>query len=391
MNKNRRYIFLIVPVILLLCVGGMFIPGGISNASSSPLEDYRQQQKELQEQMEDIKSNIKEQNTLIGNYRDEIAELDAQLIVVQREIDILNGSIEETNAQIDAANQAIAEAEVRLAERQATLESRLVDIYVYGDISIIDVVFEAATFSDFVVLYDMVERLLEQDQQILADIQEEKEIIEKNRQLLLERKADLDELMDEQQTQAASLQSLQDQKYAAMDEANMTLEELEAAYDAADAASEQVAEQIRNLLATSDSTLSFGGEFIWPLPSPYDTSYVTSEYGTRFHPILKVYKTHAGIDIGAPNGTQIYAAADGKVLYVGWVSGYGQTVMIDHGNGVTTLYGHMSAYGSFSAGQYVVAGDVIGYVGSTGQSTGNHLHFEVRVNGDHTNPWNYLN
>ncbi|MCR4963868.1 MAG: peptidoglycan DD-metalloendopeptidase family protein [Firmicutes bacterium] len=391
MRKNRRFTFALLPVMLLLGLSAVLAFGGVTDAAASPLEDYRQQQKELQEQMDSIQSDIKEQNALIGNYQDEIASLDAQLVLVQQEINALRNSIAETNAQIDVANQQIADAEARLAERQATLESRLVDIYMYGDISIVDVVFEAATFNDFVVLYDMVERLMAQDEQILEDIRQQKEIIEENRQLLVERKADLNQLMREEQTQAASLQSLQDQKYAAMDEANMTVEQLKAAYDEADAASEQVAAEIRKLLAASPSTVSFGGAFIWPLPSAYGPSHVTSEYGTRLHPILQVYKTHAGIDIGAPNGTQIYAAADGKVLYVGWISGYGQTVMIDHGNSVTTLYGHMSAYGGFSAGQTVSAGDVIGYVGSTGQSTGNHLHFEVRVNGNHTNPWNYLN
>ncbi len=387
---KKRAIYIIGTVAVLLCCGMLLYPGGISSAASSPLENYRQQQKELEQQMDSLKSDIKAQNSLIGDYKEEISQLDAKLITVQKQISALNNSIAETNNQIDAANVAIADAELRLAERQATLESRLVDIYMYGDISILDVFFEAASFNDFVVLYDMVERLMEQDQQLLADIQAEKELIQRNKELLVERKADLDELKAEQQTQAAQLQSLQDQKYAALDEANMTKEQLKAAYDELDDASEKVAKQIRNLLASSDSTLSFGGSFIWPLPAGYGLDHVTSEYGNRYHPILKTNRFHAGIDIGAPNGTQIYAAADGKILYVGWVSGYGQTVMIDHGNSITTLYGHMSGYGKFSTGQYVVAGDVIGYVGSTGQSTGNHLHFEVRVNGNHTSPWNYL-
>ncbi|MEG1661774.1 MAG: peptidoglycan DD-metalloendopeptidase family protein, partial [Clostridiales bacterium] len=309
---------------------------------------------------------------------------------VQKQISALNNSINETNSQIDGANIAIADAEVRLSQRQATLESRLVDIYMYGDISMLDVFFEAASFNDFVVTYDMVERLMEQDQQILADIQAEKELIQRNKALLLERKSDLDELKNEQQTQAAQLNKLQAQKYAAMDEANMTVAQLKASLDSLDEASEKVGKQIRNLLAASDNTISFGGQFTWPLPGSYGLDSVTSEYGNRIHPILNTKRMHTGIDIGAPNGTQIYAAADGKILYVGWVSGYGQTVMIDHGSSITTLYGHMSGYGKFSTGQYVSAGDIIGYVGSTGVSSGNHLHFEVRVNGNHTSPWNYL-
>ena len=161
--------------------------------------------------------------------------------------------------------------------------------------------------------------------------------------------------------------------------------------DEFEAASNEVSEMIREYMKNnSDSTLSYGGTMIWPLPSPWGKNYVTSEYGNRYHPISGSYSFHTGIDIGADGGTSIYAAADGKIISRGWIGGYGNTIIIDHGNGISTLYAHQSAFGSFGVGDYVVAGDVIGYVGTTGNSTGNHLHFEVRVNGNHTSPWNYL-
>ena len=387
---KKKNFFWVAALAFLLVAAVIVYPGGESSAASSPLDDYREQQKQLTADMAELESDIKAQNAVVGGYKSEIAALDAKLITVQKEINALNSSINETNNQIDAANVAIADAEVRLAERQAALESRLVQIYIYGDISVLDVFFEAATFNDFVVLYDMVERVMDQDKDLLDGIQQEMDIIEANKELLLERKSDLGELKNEQLAKAAELTALQDQKYSAMSEANMTLEDLNASLDELDEASEKVASQIKSLLASSGSTVSFGGSFIWPLPSAYGLDSVTSEYGNRFHPITGQYRMHAGIDIGAPNGTAIYAAGEGKILYVGWISGYGQTVMIDHGSKVTTLYAHMSSYGSYSSGEYVVAGDTIGYVGSTGNSTGNHLHFEVRVNGSHTSPWNYL-
>ena len=167
-----------------------------------------------------------------------------------------------------------------------------------------------------------------------------------------------------------------------------SLAETEAIYQETEAAAAAVTDLIRDLLASSDSTISFGGSFFWPLPSNW--TYVSSEFGYRTHPIYGDYRFHSGIDIPASSGTSIYAAADGKIILAEFISGYGNTVMVDHGDGVVSLYGHMSGYGSFGVGSYVVGGDTIGYVGTTGASTGNHLHFEVRLDGSAVSPWNYL-
>jgi murein DD-endopeptidase MepM/ murein hydrolase activator NlpD len=124
---------------------------------------------------------------------------------------------------------------------------------------------------------------------------------------------------------------------------------------------------------------------IWPAPSSHN---ITSYYGNRFHPVLKKYKMHTGIDIGAPSGSSVIAANKGVVIVAGWQSGYGNTVIIDHGGGIATLYAHCSRL-LVSTGQSVDSGSVIAKVGSTGLSTGPHLHFEVRKNGATVNPLQY--
>ena len=129
-----------------------------------------------------------------------------------------------------------------------------------------------------------------------------------------------------------------------------------------------------------------GGTFRWPTDQ---TTLVTSDYSMRTHPTLGVYKQHTGIDIGASYGTDVLAGGDGTVLISGWNNAYGWMVVIDHGGGVTTLYGHNSKL-LVSAGEQVSRGQVIAKVGSTGYSTGPHIHFEVNVNGSPVNPWNYL-
>jgi murein DD-endopeptidase MepM/ murein hydrolase activator NlpD len=128
------------------------------------------------------------------------------------------------------------------------------------------------------------------------------------------------------------------------------------------------------------------GSFIWPL-SGYRT--ITDDYGMRYHPILKTRRMHTGMDIAAPKGVPIMAAQSGEVILAGWYGAYGQAVIIDHGAGVATLYGHQSVL-KVKVGQQVTKGDTIGLVGSTGWSTGPHLHFEVRVNGSPANPHNYV-
>ena len=127
------------------------------------------------------------------------------------------------------------------------------------------------------------------------------------------------------------------------------------------------------------------GSMMWPCPSCH---YITSQFGWRYHPIYQTQKYHSGVDIGASYGATIVAADGGTIITAGSVSGYGNCVVINHGNGITTLYGHMSSI-AVSVGQKVSKGQTIGYVGSTGNSTGPHLHWEVTVNGVRQNPLNY--
>lgn len=129
-----------------------------------------------------------------------------------------------------------------------------------------------------------------------------------------------------------------------------------------------------------------GGEFTWPCPA---SRYISSSFGNRLHPTLNVWKFHTGIDIGCSAGKNIVAAASGKVIMSQWYGGYGNCVMIDHGGGIVTLYGHASKL-LVSKGQVVKQGQVIALVGSTGRSTGPHLHFEVRKNGQYIDPMSYF-
>lgn len=364
---------------------------GLGDDASDPLQEYRERQQQLQQEMDSLKSQIKDQSIVIEGYRDEISDIEARMLIAQQQIDAIQVGIDSANQQISEAEIQIEEAEERLKERQAYLEKRLVDLYIYGDINVIDVIFETSSFEDFVSVFDMTEQIMQQDKNMLNGIAKERNTIINNKIQMETMRDELVEMTYEYEDLKRDLADLQAQKMTAMSAAISTKEGYQAMLDEFEAASNEVSEMIREYMKNnSDSTLSYGGTMIWPLPSPWGKNYVTSEYGKRYHPISGSYSFHTGIDIGADGGTSIYAAADGKIISRGWIGGYGNTIIIDHGNGISTLYAHQSAFGSFGVGDYVVSGDVIGYVGTTGNSTGNHLHFEVRVNGNHTSPWNYL-
>ena len=363
----------------------------ISN-SDDPLEEFNRLSKEIEEKMDSLKAQIAEKQVAIEGYEDELNSIDAEMLVVQQKLDAIQASIDNATSQIVDAEQQIAEAEERMDERRGYLEQRLVNLYMYGDISMMDVIFSTESFDDFLVLFDMMELVMDQDQTLLNEIIKEKNTIEHNKALMEKMRDDLESMTTEYKDMKLDLQALQNQKMTAMNEAISTKEGYQAMLDAEKAADEQVTAMLKEWYKNnSDDDITYDGATMkWPLPSPWGSNWITSDYGNRYHPISGSYSFHTGLDIGADGGTTIYAAANGKIISKGWLGGYGNAVQISHGDGITTLYGHMSAFASPEVGDYVVAGEVIGYVGTTGNSTGNHLHFEVRVNGDHTNPRGYL-
>ena len=184
------------------------------------------------------------------------------------------------------------------------------------------------------------------------------------------------ELLDGQKLEKKEILGSVQQERAAYERALAELEEN----------SRQLEAMIRKMQGGDDSEALGTGVYTWPTPGYTN---ITSAYGMRFHPILKTRKMHTGVDIGAPMSATIVAADSGKVIHAGWMGGYGQVLVVDHGNGISTLYAHQSAF-LVSNGQTVNRGDPIGKVGSTGWSTGPHLHFEVRINGSYTDPMPYI-
>ena len=228
---------------------------------------------------------------------------------------------------------------------------------------------------------------MEYDAKLINDLKETENVMKKK----------LDEIKEGEEAEAA-LKNCRTEKEFEMivmyDERNKLLEEyrsnadaMEAEIDEIKSASEKVYEIITGMEDNIDFVNTYtGGELEWPVTGRY---YVSSDYVGRISPVGNGYEFHTGIDIPAPAGYEISAAEDGIVTTAGWINGYGNTVIINHGGGLSTLYGHNSEI-TVNQGDKIKRGDTVALCGSTGYATGSHCHFEVRISGEHTNPWEYL-
>ncbi|MCC6443003.1 MAG: peptidoglycan DD-metalloendopeptidase family protein [Armatimonadetes bacterium] len=307
-----------------------------------------------------------------------------RLSATRDSIESLESRIRLVRLQVKLIRQRLVRIQAKLDRHKAALGQRLASIYRNGSVSYVSVVCNSGDYWDFLSRSHYAKRVVDSDVDLIQQIKEEREDIAYGKRLLDRKKTQISRLFFR----------LQAVKMAQRQEASEKLEEFkdisqQRAYFEQHLAqleqnSREIEEMIRRLAVTPQGRARMArpwrGGFIRPV-----NGRITSGFGYRQHPILKRYKLHTGTDLAAPSGTPIRAAAGGVVIHAGWWGAYGNCVIIDHGGGVSTLYGHCSSL-SVSNGQSVKQGQTIGRVGSTGFSTGPHLHFEVRQNGVPRNP-----
>ena len=344
---------------------------------------------DLQDQMDEVTQQKEEAAA-------EMSALTEKVDAAQSEVDQIQSSIDAKQGEINQAEADIEQTKKEIAERQEGLNERLRTMYKNGSIGYLDVLLGSSSISEFLNNLEMIQRIYRNDQDTLVELEEEHTILEEKQTVLENEKAELDAEMVKKQEKQEELETSQ----AALQE------KLDALTAEAEAISAEIAERQRQLEEQrkqeeeqnqQDSSSSDGsdsnssssgvgtGQFIWPC----DSTYITSEFGYRYHPLTGIWTGHTGMDIGCSMYDPIYAADSGTVILSGWYGGYGYAVVIDHGDGLSTLYGHNEEL-YVSVGDKVSQGDVIAGAGSTGWSTGPHLHFEVRVNGECVDPMNYL-
>mgnify|MGYP000851228654 CR=1 FL=1 len=318
---------------------------------------------------------------------DELSILEERLERNQEELSRLEREIAVTEGNIRETTKALAEAEAELERQIEILGCRLRALYENGTVTYMEVLLSAADFSDFLNRADLMQEIISQDVELLESIQRKREEIAQKKIELEEQREQLLTLQDKTLAKQAQVEADAAQRERLLEKIQSEKDLYEAALDELERTSRQLEELIWRLQQESGGEALVGkGGMQWPTgPSRR----ITSEFGMRSHPVFGGNRMHSGLDIAAPHGQPIFAAAAGKVLVSGVQGGYGNTVVLDHGGGISTLYGHASSL-LVQPGQVVARGQTIARIGSTGVSTGPHVHFEVRVNGTPVNPRDWL-
>ena len=366
---------------------------------------------DLTNQLDSIQQQVNQQNaakadaeTVIGSVSEQLRQIEEQLRQATAELGTIKEQRVAVENDITLNERQLAEAQKRLEGRESVFYKRVRDIYINGRLSYLDVVIGSKDFSDFANRLEVLKRIIDSDITLIneikkerADIEAHKQKLEADRAKLVElekaalakqaeieqKKAERNVVLQKAQNDRATAMKAIEELNASSAQVSAMLKERQAARAAA-AAAAAAAAQSSGGQGASDNWVQGTGQLGWPVSGE-----ITSPYGYRVHPIWGTTIYHSGIDIGVDEGTPVHAADGGVVVWSGWMGGYGYAVVIDHGNGLSTLYGHNSEL-AVDEGQSVAKGQVISYAGSTGNSTGPHVHFEVRVNGDPVDPMGYL-
>lgn len=431
MRKNNKIVSIIALILALIMVVGIIASlfmyaTGVSAVTVTEMESQRDEaQKQLDDlkskksqitaQQDELKEKISKLETESAGYEDQKRALDEKVELTLQEIDNIKSQIATYDTLIEEKEMELQDARDNQADQLERYKARIRAMEENGNMSYYEILFSAKNFSELLNKISDMQEIMEYDNMVADQLQEAAEAVE-NAKVRLEEtqaeleitKAELDEMRVQLEADVDAAQAKIDQLKAnigqsedeikALEEDAARLEEditsktqsvkeLDSSIQAAIAASKAAGTPTYTPPAGSPpSGAKIGsGMFIWPTSS-YT---VTSNYGYRIHPITGSHRLHAGVDIGAPTGTPIYAAADGVVVTSVYSNSYGNYILINHGGGIYTLYAHASAL-YVSAGAVVIQGQTIAAVGSTGNSTGPHLHFEVRVNGSTVNPLNYF-
>lgn len=353
------------------------------------IDALQQKKKTIAANKESQKKALTDLQTQQAGYIEQKAALDKQEEMAVQEINLTKEQIAMYQQMIEEkaeeARQAQADADAQLV----TYKNHLRNMEEQGMFNFyLSLIFGARSFSDLISRIDMITEIMEYDKQT-------EEAYKEARDFALEVKAEYEATEAELTAKAEELQAeidrLQEELRAAQEQINAlqkSIDDQQAILDGyaqdeknIQAQIEQMQEQLKK-----QNTVVAAGSYAWPCPSCYT---ITSNYGYRYLELYGYTRLHAGTDIGAQYGAEVTAAAAGSVTIATYGAGYGNYVMLSHADGSATLYGHMSSL-AVSAGQTVKQGDVIGYVGSTGNSTGPHLHFEVRINGSAVDPMQFF-
>jgi len=406
MKSSRKRLFIFFSILLCLSLAAEMplivraetLTNDLIEQSEASKKDAENGLKSLKSGLTDVKKLIESLETAKSGLAEYIEELDADLEEINGKIDDLDALIEQKEIIIKVTEEALEAAKVDEEEQYEMMKKRIKFMYEKGGNSTIAMLFASESFSDFLNKAEFIEKISKYDREMLDKYIATKNQIAATEERLIEENQELNEAKDALAVEQGAVEELivtKEEEIVEYENDIATKEKAVKEYEAEIAAQDAIIKELeatilaekKRLLEQNKKAIVYdGGEFAWPCPG---YSRISDDYGMRMHPTLKVEKFHNGIDMAASTGTAILAAYDGEVVKADYSSSMGNYCMIDHGDGLYTIYMHASSI-SAKEGQLVVRGEQIGKVGSTGLSTGPHLHFSVRRNGEYVNPWSFL-
>ncbi|MBQ8585550.1 MAG: peptidoglycan DD-metalloendopeptidase family protein [Butyricicoccus sp.] len=397
--KTSKKLVALIALLLAVIMIGTTIMGTLSVAFAASKTELKNQKNELAKQKKAVEAAVEELRGKEESYLKLIYALDAQIDLTELDIAATEDIIESLDDDIVDKNTEIEETQAELEHQTVLFETRMRVMYENGSLTYLDVLLSATSFSDMLTRLEQVSQIMEFDQKVIDRVKELKAQLEAQKLELEEAKAEqetykaeLEDKYEELDAQRAEYQDVVDKLEADQEEKERQIAEIEGEMDDIDDELARIAkeEAAKAAAAAGKSSSSYkynlqSGELLWPCPV---YTRISDSYGWRYHPIYKTQKFHKGTDIASGAGNPVLAAKAGTVSKSYFSSSYGNYIVINHGGGLMTAYAHMSTR-LVQVGDKVSAGQKIGTVGSTGASTGNHLHYEVYVNGSTVNPLSY--
>ena len=390
-ERQRRFVAACAIIVVLALLASIFLPTFVQVASAKTTAELKKEVEQAKQNKNNAKSQLNNVKAQKASVADEVLSIDSEINRVENEIESTEKAIEKSKADLLIREEELKIAEENCMEYDEDFKTRARIMYENGTSSYFEVLLGASSFGDFLSRIEMVREIVEYDRKILGEMKATRDALAEAKAALEQEKANLEAKEVELANMKVELGYRLEAKQALLDQLYADEAEYAKAYEKAEAEEQKIQKELqaqaqKEVQSGTQTKYTGTGKFLWPVPA---SQRITSKYGYRIHPVYKTKKFHAGIDIGAGYGSAIVAVESGTVTTATYGSGYGKYVVVSHGSGLTTLYAHCSSL-LVKVGDKVSRGQTIAKVGSTGVSTGNHLHFEVRINGSTTDPLSYV-